>query len=307
MRRLAVAGLACDVSKPLGLPGRAGNRGPLRRPNVTVPSMASVLSTLRAALRPWREREYERRFARDCFGCFRGVYRSFEEANLSAPASKPAGFDSASYAAEFADRRERVLSFDYPMLFWLRELLREGCVLFDFGGHVGTHFYSYSRYISYPPGMRWVVYELPAIRKAGEELARERGRGMLEFRSNVADADGADILVAAGSVQYVESPPLAEMLSALARKPAHLLLNKLPLYDGPQFVTLQNGSVAFHPQYVFNRTEFVTALTALGYRLRDQWSVETHPGLIPFHPERSFPFHSGLYMMLDATVPAGRA
>lgn len=255
-------------------------------------------------LRPLRavlERLYERRFAREGTGCFRGVFSSFAQANLSAPRTKPWGFDNRNYAVEFEDRRTRVFSFDYPMLFWLRQLLRSTCVIFDYGGHVGTHFYAYRKYLTYPPGLRWMVCDLPAITQAGRVLARHEGVRGLEFTNRFADAEGSDVLIAAGSLQYVEDPRLPALLGKLQRLPSHLLLNKLPLYDGPEFVTLQNGGPAFHPQYVFNRQEFIERLESIGYRVEDEWRVETHSGYIPFHPDRSFPYHSGLYFTLSLT------
>jgi putative methyltransferase (TIGR04325 family) len=250
-------------------------------------------------LRPLLMQIYERRFSRNCRGCFRGVYNSFGEANLSAPENKPLGFNCPEYAQEFRDRLNKVFSFDYPMLFWLKCLLAEGSRIFDYGGHAGTHFYAYSRYLRYPPDMSWVVCDLPEMTRAGIELARREKKKEISFTTQFEDAAGADILIAAGSLQYVESPPLSASLAKLERKPTHLLINKLPLYGGEQYVTLQNGGAAFHPQYVFNRKEFVASLTSLGYSLMDSWDVETHRGYIPFHPEKSFPCHTGLYLTLD--------
>jgi putative methyltransferase (TIGR04325 family) len=251
-----------------------------------------------AILRPLLMPLYERRF-RNCTGSFRGVYSNFAEANLSAPKSKPLGFNCPEYAQEFTDRRTKIFSFDYPMLFWLSCVMSKGCKIFDLGGHTGTHFYSYANYLTYPPGLSWVVCDLPEITRAGEELARKENQAAISFTNRIMDASGSDILIAAGSLQYIESPLVSVMLSKLERKPAHLLINKLPLYSGEQFVTLQNGGAAFHPQYVFNREAFIQSLVSLGYRVKDMWSVETHSGRIPFHPERSFNCHSGLYLNLE--------
>ena len=251
------------------------------------------------AVRPIMEALYERQFAKNCTGCFRGVYASFAEANDSAPRTKKLGFNCPEYAAEFEDRRGKIYSFDYPMLFWLKRLLfAEGCRLFDLGGHVGTHFYAYSRYLEFPSGFAWVVCDLPEITAAGAEIAAAQRRSEISFTNRIGDADGADILVAAGSLQYVEAPSFSELLESLRRKPPHILINKLPLYDGDQFVTLQNGGAAFHPQYVFNRQEFLGNLSRLGYDVVDTWDVETHSGYIPFYPDRSFRCHSGMYLTL---------
>jgi putative methyltransferase (TIGR04325 family) len=249
-------------------------------------------------LRPILERLYERRFARNGYGSFRGVYSSFKEARESAPRNKPLGFATQDYAQEFADRRSKIFSFDYPVLFWLAPLLRSPIRLFDYGGHCGTHFYAYQQYVDYSEGLRWVVCDLPEITRCGLQIAAEQQENQISFTSKFDEADGADVLLAAGSVQYIEVPTLSVRLSGLKSRPKHILLNKLPLSDGPTFVTMQNGGVAFHPMYVFNRKEFIGSICWLGYKLVDQWAVPSHPGRIPFHPESSFATHSGLYFRL---------
>jgi len=265
------------------------------------PSRESIRETVKmtSLLRPVFERLYERRFASSAIGGFRGVFPSFAQANLSTPKTKPVGFNIEEYAKEFSDRRGKVFSFDYPVMLWLQKLLSENCVIFDYGGHLGTHFYAYAQYLSYPDELRWIVCDLPLITRAGKELALKMNARRLDFVNNFDSAERSNILIAAGSLQYIENPPLCQLLRGLDRRPAHLLLNKLPLYDGPQFVTLQNGGPSFHAQYVFNRREFIDGLEAIGYHLKDQWTVETHSGYIPFHPESSFPYHSGLYLSLD--------
>jgi putative methyltransferase (TIGR04325 family) len=247
-------------------------------------------------IKPLLERLYERHFAVAGYGGFRGVFKTFEEAHRSSPATKPLGFDNAGYAREFEGRLSQVYPFDYPVLFWLRNLLAPGTTLFDFGGHRGTHFYAYQQYLVYPEGFQWIVCDVPVILEAGKALARDRGATQLTFTTDFRQADHSDIFLAAGSLQYVESPRLHEMLTALSARPNHLLLNKLPLYSGKEYVTLQNGGPAFHAQYVFNREEFLQPLRELGYELVDAWEVPTHAGRIPFHPQSSFQYHSGLYL-----------
>jgi hypothetical protein len=50
-------------------------------------------------------------------------------------------------------------------------------------------------------------------------------------------------------MQYVGSPDLLlQKMIDHGIRPTHVLLNRLPLYDGPQFVTLQNGGLVYCPQ-----------------------------------------------------------
>lgn len=249
-------------------------------------------------LRPILESIYERRFGRSGYGSFRGVFSSFEEAARSAPGNKPVGFATQDYAREFADRRSRIFSFDYPVLFWLAPLLQNPVKLFDYGGHCGTHFYAYARYVDYSPDLQWIVCDLPEITRYGAQIAAMQGKKQLVFTNRFEESDGTDVLLAAGSLQYVEAPPFAVAVSRLKSPPKRILINKLSLYEGRTFVTLQNGGVAYHPMYVFNRREFINSICALGYSLVDEWSVPSHSGRIPFHPEASFPAHAGLFFRI---------
>jgi putative methyltransferase (TIGR04325 family) len=230
---------------------------------------------------------------------FRGVYGSFQEALQAAPRTKKVGFNHEEFATFYQDRLQRVFAEDYPVLFWLRTILGNGCRAFDFGGHRGHHFYVYARYLDYPKDFSWTVCDVPLIVKAGEELAREmKVTDRLKFTTDFSAADGATVFLAAGSLHYIEAPPLAEALANLRSAPRHLILNKVPLYDGKGYVTLQNGQLAFHPLHVYNRGEFVGSLRNLGYESIDEWPVPTRHGRIPFHPEASFPTYSGLYLRM---------
>ncbi len=251
-------------------------------------------------LRPVLQAIHKKRFAATGFGAFRGVFPSFEAARLSAPADKPLGFNNESYAREYADRRERIFDYDYPVLFWMTSLMRGPVRIFDFGGHCGTHFYGYSRYLSYPPEIDWTVCDLEEIVRLGADIARERGEERIRFTTRISDANGTDVFLAAGSLQYVDSPPFAEELGKLPSPPQHLLLNKLPLHPDGDFITLQNGGVAYHPMRIFKKQAFVDSIRAIGYELVDEWPVTGRQGRIPFHPEASFGDHTGLYFRLAA-------
>jgi putative methyltransferase (TIGR04325 family) len=252
----------------------------------------------------YQELEYERLFAGDCYGCFRGVYDTFEEATRSAPKTKSIGYDNTELAEEYQqdiEAQTAVQSYDYPVMLWLNSIFTINPVnisIFDFGGNVGIHFYAYEKYINYSANLKWMVCDVPAIVKAGKELAERRHRSEIVFTENFEEASGKDIFLASGSIQYVEN--LSVSISSLAEKPKHLLLNRLPLYDGPQFVTLQNGGKVFYPSYVFNKTEFIYALNKIGYEMVDIWEDRIGGCLIPFHPEKSCPFYYGLYLKLKS-------
>ena len=107
-------------------------------------------------------------------------------------------------------------------------------------------------------------------------------------------ADGADILLASGSLQFVEQP-LSEILRGLDEKPNHLLINKTPMREGEHFVTLHALGSAFCPYHVFNRTDFVNSICEIGYELVDSWGNAEVSCHIPLYPDHSVPAYSGLY------------
>lgn len=91
---------------------------------------------------------------------------------------------------------------------------------------------------------------------------------------------------------------LIRLLACLEQPPNHLLINRLPLYDGKQFVSLQNGGKVFYPQFIFNRKQFIDSLTDIGYKLVDIWEDRVDSCIIPFYPEYSVPVYYGLYFTL---------
>jgi putative methyltransferase (TIGR04325 family) len=243
----------------------------------------------------WRRQRYERKFATSRWEkLFRGVFHNFEEAARSAPPARKIGYNHPEPANMCRNSLVWMFPSDYPVLFWLAKTLNENARIFDFGGSLGISFYSYRKYLRYPPGLRWTVYDLPEVVKVGIEVARRRMVTGLSFTLSTEEADGADMLLALSALQYVERP-FASFLSSLHRKPAHLLLNKLPLTDGPAFITLQNIGTAFCPYHIFNRQLFIQAIRRCGYELIDSWENPEFRCFIPFHPERNIKAYSGLY------------
>jgi len=237
------------------------------------------------------------------YASYRGVFETFEQAIANIPKRRKAGYNHADlaqeYEQEFYQYYKTVGSFDYPVLFWLKDLLFENCTIFDFGGNVGNHFYGYETYIKYPPNLKWIVCELPEILKVGVKIAHQEHRTEISFTDQFEQADGSDIFLASGSIQYLGAG-FCQRLSELTRKPRHLLLNRIPLCEGKSFVTLQNGGLVFYPAFVMNKAEFIDSICQLGYSLRDTWQDRSEPCSVPFHPEfTTLSFH-GLYFTLQS-------
>lgn len=245
------------------------------------------------------ELDYARSFARRPPNRFRGVYATFAEAEASIPAGQRVGYDHAELAGMYRHRMEKANQSDYAVLFWLKGILDERSFVFDVGGHVGVSYHGWRNYLGYPRGMRWLVYDMPAIVKVGAELARERPSEGLAFTSELADGRGCTIFLAAGALQYAPES-LTEVLQKVGSLPRHLILNKMPVYDGEAFVTVQSTGRAFHPYRIYNRAQLVGEATALGYRLVDDWQNREQHCEIPFTRGRDIDAYTGFYFVRDA-------
>ena len=224
---------------------------------------------------------------------FRGVYPSFEAAARDIPSGRPLGFDNPVSATRMLSEWLSVHPNDYPVLFWLAKLMPDHKTVFDWGGSVGLKYFAFRRHLDCTPDLVWIVGELPAVVELGREIARCNSATALRFTTGLDGVGDADILIAAGVLHFVEEPFAG--LRAQPRLPRHLIINKAPVYDRPSAVTLHNMGTAFCPYHLFNRTEFVDSIKALGYRLIDEWRSPDVGCHIPFYPEHSIGAYSGFY------------
>lgn len=224
---------------------------------------------------------------------YSGVFQTFEEARAAAPSGRQVGYDSAELASWYRERLGRVFVEDYPLLFWLQRLLPELKHVFDFGGHVGLHYFGWGTKLQWPKSLKWTVSEVPAVVDSGRVLAKERGATQLDFTTRPEDADGADLFLASGSLQYLPPGFLPSLLGGLKRRPKHVLLSKLPVHPERDFVTLQDAHLTFHPYTVVSHGRLVESLSALGYRLVDEWQSHEHNCSIMLQPELDVPAYTG--------------
>ncbi len=248
--------------------------------------------TLRRAYDSARRRIVNRLFP---INALRGVYGSFEEAERSAPAVKPIGYDVADSANWYEEKFSQLELEDYPVLFWLKTAFGSGSTsLFEIGGHVGEAFYAYRRLLAYPQDLEWTVFDVPSIVAEGAVLAGKNGATGLRFVPGPDEVAHADIILAAGALQYFEDPVLVDIVRGMQPRPAHIIVNNTPLYGGASFVTLQNIGSVYCPYRIFNRDELVASIEAQGYALTDSWRKARRVH-VPFHPDRCFDHYSGLY------------
>jgi putative methyltransferase (TIGR04325 family) len=249
-----------------------------------------IKSTIKAMLElpplvQLRRLRYERVFRTIRAGhLFRGVFATFDDAARSAPTSRPVGYDHADAAAMYQDRP--LFSEDYAVLFWLARLLQPGHRVFDHGGHAGSAFDAWTRVLPLPPGVTWQIHDVAAVCAEGRRRNASRTGVVPSFTTDFADASGADVLLASGSLQYV-AEPLATRVAALPRRPRWLLLNQLPVHPREQYVTLQNIRTCYCPYVVFHDAAFFASLRELGYVLLHRWDNPAKGCHIPTHPRHT--------------------
>lgn len=263
-------------------------------------------------IRPSRLNWERKRFlSPQTFAAYFGVYENFASARAELPDNP--GFNRKALAREYIDvRTKRVFEYDYPVMWWLDKAFRLGAKsVLDIGGSVGVHYYAYRQYLEMPPGLSWEIVEVPEIASLGRELAVEREARPLRFTTDLNEALVArsqDVWISAGAIQYFEDAHPAKLLGLCERRPPHVLLNKLPLHDGDDFVTTQNlGEGSFSPVHIYNRADFIGSIEALGYVLRDAWDVHERSMHIPGYPKLSFATFTGLYFVARTWMSDRRA
>lgn len=241
---------------------------------------------------------YRRYFRRPYEGgnAYYGMYESYAEALAAAPASMSNSYDVDAAATMYRGQFRRVRACDYPAMHWLARLLNDGVRdVFDLGGHMGQAYYGFGQYLDYPTDIRWRVHDVPAVMHAGRRWADEHDKlGGLAFADHPGDADGCDLLITTGALQYLEYS-LPELLRGFARAPADVIVNLVPMHLQQGYFTLQNLGIAICPYRVMCLPEFVDDMAALGYTVRDQWQLPERHIRVPFEPAASIDSYHGMY------------
>jgi putative methyltransferase (TIGR04325 family) len=210
------------------------------------------------------EARYRRRFrSANGLGTWYGDFEAFEAAAAGAPQGAPIGYDTPGTETLY-DNFFRVDAKGFPVLFWLEKILKPGARIFDFGGHVGHTFLAYRELLSEGATMDWKVYDVPTVVAEGCRRVAKGGLQRLSFTSDFADASGADVLHAAGSLQYAPRT-LPDMISDLPTPPAHIIINMMPTVAAKTIVTLQNIGPSYCPYRIEGRSILPRGLAALGY------------------------------------------
>ena len=225
---------------------------------------------------------------------YRNTFPSFAEAQSSASKYIAAGHehpDEIRYHTSIADS---VRESDYPVLFHLAALAAGLRRVFDLGGHVGNLFYAYQHKICFPSDITWTVYDLPHKRPFAETLAAERNETRIRFADNPAEASGADVFIASGSLHYFEQP-LDEILRTLELLPPHVFVNRTPFSTGSSLITVQDNRSYLVPCTLHSRPELISGMARLGYELVSEWPVHERKLCVPLYPDLTAHTYKGFY------------
>jgi putative methyltransferase (TIGR04325 family) len=233
---------------------------------------------------------------------FHGAYSTVAEAAAAAHRRGiPVGYNNDLVVLRDYELMCELKLEDYPVLFWLLRLEPEIHRLLDAGGHMATKYQAFRKYLTSIENIDWVIYDVPAVVKAGRQRIGNDGLKMVRFIDALAESPEVDVLLASGLFQFLDLP-IAEFLSQLPNRPQHLLINKVQTRDGPEVVTLEDFGCAEVPYQIRNRKEFVTSWTLLGYDIIDEWTIPSLSHVIPTHPHLGSSVSRGYYLRLRTPV-----
>ncbi|MDP2334420.1 MAG: methyltransferase, TIGR04325 family [Reyranella sp.] len=233
---------------------------------------------------------------------FRGAFSSFEEAAAHVRPGMLAGYDHDAVTDVSKELMQQVPLWDYPILYWLERLAPEIARIVDAGGHIGVKYRAFRPYLDLDR-IDWIVYDLPALVKAGHAQVRPQDR-TLSFVDRIEDAPAADVLLASGLMPYLDEP-LVDLVRRLRAPPRHILLNKVVTRDGPTVVTLENFGMAEVPYQIRSAAEVPAALATLGYDVIDTWTIDSLAHRIQTHPELGRSTYRGYVARLRNALPRG--
>ena len=188
---------------------------------------------------------------------------------------------------------------DYAALFHLAPEAANARMIFDLGGNVGNLFYCYQKYLEFDKGLVWNVYDLPRNIERGLTLAHQRGTTNLRFTDCWADASGAEILIASGSLHYF-SKSLPQLVEELPDKPHRILINRTPLTDQPSVAVVQDAGSFRVACMLYNRAALIHDFARLGYTLVDAWQAAELSLEVPGSPDHRISAYSGLWFKLGS-------
>ncbi len=228
---------------------------------------------------------------------FTGIYDTHAIAMNTAKANALAGYDHDEISNVSFEQMCKLAPWDYPILYWAKNLLPHSKTLLDAGGHMGTKYRAFQPYLDFPDNFTWIIYDVPAIVNAGRNKAREEGLTELQFVDQIEDCGPIDLCLGSGLLQYLDIP-VSQLLGQLTELPVHILFNKVAFHrQGPLF-TLERIGKSLVPYQMRNEAEFLDEMQTVGYELVDRWAIPSLAHKIDTHPELGRSENAGFYFRL---------
>ena len=228
---------------------------------------------------------YKKAFDLGVGGRFYGVFKSHHQALDHLGPNIPRSYEDIDLSDIHVQSFQEMHLFDYPIIFWLMKLNGNFQSLIDLGGHIGVKYYAYSSQMPSLKKIKWNVIDVPHMLKRGRIIASERQAENLKFSEDISLVEHAEILFISGTLQYLDTT-IGEILAKIDKLPAYVLLNKVPLHNGPNLWTIENFGRAKIPYGISNRDEFKEIMRNRNYRLTDSWSIKSRSISIPFYENK---------------------
>ena len=229
---------------------------------------------------------------------FCGVYNSRKEALDAVPRGRLAGYDHAEIAQVSLPQMSRRHGADYPVMYWLSQLLKEPRPVVDVGGHMGTKYLAF-RDVLDVSAVDWTVVDLPQIIGAAKDLQRDGALpAALRFQSDYDDLPEGAIVIASGLFQYFDGN-FADFLAQFTNKPKHIVVNKVATTADTSFFSLEKIGNSRVPYHIRNIAEWKAVISTTGYEIADEWTIPELSHRIATHPRISPSVSRGMYLKLS--------
>lgn len=149
-------------------------------------------------------------------------------------------------------------------------LLVDSSRVLDFGGSLGTHYFSVRRFL--PGTVSWWTVELPQTAELGSRYFASHD---LHFTSDLSLVPTPTVVLASSSVQYC-CDPHAQLRLLSQTGASALILDRLPLLPAESDrLTIQTVPYyhAHYPAWFLSEEKLLRALASLGWSIRLRWRV----------------------------------
>ena len=161
----------------------------------------------------------------------------------------------------------------------LHEILNENSVIIDFGGGLGGNYLANRSELD-KKNITYIIIEQSSFVNQGKLLANEFNLP-IQFIEGIWESPVKNIkmLVLSSVLQYVEEWKNV-VSDLLACKPQYILIDRMPLTDGPTSIFVQENGDYYNPKVsypvrILNREEFLREFE--GYTIIKKWESDFDP------------------------------